>query len=134
MIWSTISNNLHDWIAIFIAVLALLITIWNIRQTRLHNRMSTRPIISFHVDFEICSLTINNGGPGTAIILPANIYYNGKFVSNNKYINFSKFDDVINFNSEKDYIIRTGDHYVLKSNATSKFFEIKNPHIQNGHK
>ena len=77
-----------DWAIVFIALIALLLALWEGYQNRRHNKLSMKPNLYFEghlVRGEPIGLFLVNGGVGPAIILSARLWLDGVEVEDNTY-------------------------------------------------
>jgi len=71
------------WVAVFVSMLALGITIWQAWLSRTHNKLSVRPHIAGHsswTDDGLFKFIVRNDGLGPAIITAARAYRDGVLV------------------------------------------------------
>lgn len=70
-----------SYLAMFIAVLALLVSIYEGYEIRKHNRLSLKPFLDSSIYMEqnkLFKIQLKNEGLGTAIVEDFSIYANGK--------------------------------------------------------
>ncbi len=106
-----------------IALCALFITLWQLKVSRRHNRLSVRPFLTDHVEthnqndkdriYKIRNLTLLNNGSGIAIINTFEVYYKGT---------------KIEFNETSDLSNRLQNEIKKELGDTKYKFEI--PHIR----
>jgi hypothetical protein len=64
--------QLASIITVVLALVALVVAIWQGVEHRRHNRLTVRPHLNFWIDFasssDIWGITVTNNGPGTAFI------------------------------------------------------------------
>lgn len=79
----TRSEKIQSFIAIFIAIIALFISIWQGFEQRKHNRYSVRPLLTFdsYVSNKTRSIRISNDGLGPAIIKEFKVKIDGETIS-----------------------------------------------------
>ena len=110
---------------VFIAVLALGLTIWQARMTRRHNYNSVKPLLSFERHYVRTDtgfgIYINNNGLGPAIVIETKLYIDGKeidIIENNPWQNVGRILDIdykfiqMGF-YDKDTVIAAGDRNFL---------------------
>ncbi|MFY0628642.1 MAG: hypothetical protein JXR07_20255, partial [Reichenbachiella sp.] len=104
-----------DWVSIFIAFVAVGLTLWSAYLTRMHNRLSVKPSLKCTIktrnindeDFKI-SYVSTNAGPGFAHIDLFSIYIEGE----QKLIN-PTFDEFAKWLSERSYSLFGSRKYSL---------------------
>ncbi|WP_425327385.1 hypothetical protein [Pseudomonas nitroreducens] len=71
------SGDVTTWIAIAISILALISTFWQGHLSRVHNKLSVRPQLEGHSQWDgrNYSLEVRNDGLGPAIITDASVYH-----------------------------------------------------------
>lgn len=75
--------DLAPWVAIFISLLALGVTVWQAHLGRVHNKLSVRPYLAGHsssTEDGIYRLELRNDGLGPAIVTGARVYRDGVLV------------------------------------------------------
>ena len=89
------SDSIISISAIVIAILSIIITVWQGIETRKHNRLSVQPRldISYSLDFQdsLAQITIKNNGLGPAVI------DNAKAILNEKEYNIGEINDYLKF-------------------------------------
>ncbi|HGM8505710.1 TPA: hypothetical protein ACKQBN_004397 [Pseudomonas aeruginosa] len=77
------SIDVTAWIAIAISILALISTFWQGHLSRTHNKLSVRPQLEGHSQWDGAnySLEVRNDGLGPAIIKSARVYFKGELLS-----------------------------------------------------
>ncbi|MCB0448180.1 MAG: hypothetical protein KDD03_11860 [Gelidibacter sp.] len=107
-----------SYLAMFIAVLALIVSIYEGYEIRKHNRLSLKPYLDgsiFMQEKKLFKIEIRNEGLGPAIVEEFSIYANGKKVSswNNamKEIGMKKFSQLTNM--KPGDIISQGENLTL---------------------
>lgn len=75
----TIAERLSTYVPLFVAVLSLTVSVWSAYQTRTHNRLSVRPLLSVYAvagyTDENVGIFIENVGPGPAILGNLQIWF-----------------------------------------------------------
>lgn len=111
-------NKIASMLAIFIAILALVVSIYEGYEIRKHNRMSLRPYIDSSVfmhEDKLFRLTITNEGLGPAIVQEFSVFANGKKVESwndaMSEVGMKKFSRLGNL--KKGEIIAEGESVVL---------------------
>ena len=70
-----------DYTALFVAVLALGLSVWSARETRIHDRLSVKPHIGISSEFdgtdEKNGIYLNINGAGPAVITDFNVFIGG---------------------------------------------------------
>lgn len=77
----TKTEKLSHYSVVLIAVLAVVISIWQVRISQEHNRLSVRPYMDFFYGWatqDIWQLTLSNEGVGPAIIKEVKFFFKGK--------------------------------------------------------
>lgn len=75
------TEKLSHYAIVLIAVLAVVVSIWQVRISQEHNRMSVRPFMDFFYGWNqssIMTLTLSNQGVGPAIITKVQHEYAGQ--------------------------------------------------------
>lgn len=74
------SNKLSNYAVVLIALSALFVSVWQIRVTHTHNKLSVKPLLDYFVEQADSTLTvsISNRGIGPAIIKEISFNYEGK--------------------------------------------------------
>ena len=72
-------EKVSHYAVVFIAVLALFVSIWQVRVGHRHNQLSVKPYLDFHIDQSDSSLLVSfsNEGFGPAIIKELTFEYEG---------------------------------------------------------
>jgi hypothetical protein len=88
--WKNLRPSVQT-IALFIALLALIVSFDQMRETRRHNRLSVKPALESTETLSIAyenfvGLTISNKGVGPATLEPFQIYLDGNLV-NGEFVN-----------------------------------------------
>lgn len=76
--------NLNDYLTIFIAILALSVSIWNVIEARRHQQLSVTPKLNLSTKFRgkdgNYGVRIKNCGLGPATIISIRLIFDGKIV------------------------------------------------------
>ncbi len=111
-------ERLSHYAVIVIALVAVVVSFWQLQLTHKHNRLSVKPYFDAHliqVD-SVLTVSFSNEGFGPAIIKQMSFVYNGKTYSSlEKYLEASgeKKNRMASFNYNKNSVIASGDKKLL---------------------
>ncbi len=111
-----------EWIAVFIAILALFLTVWQSSMTRVHNELSVKPYINVTIEDtknKEISFQIENVGIGPAIIEDI-IFKYAISAGDTNYYSFKKLEDIMNFRR---------DYYSVLPDIRPNFIDVEVFHI-----
>lgn len=103
---------------IFIAVLALFVSIWQVRVGHRHNQLSVKPYLDFHLDqsHSMLLVTFSNEGFGPAILKKLEFEYEGEVYPTLEkcLVATGEIDNVkYRYNYSKNSIIASGTEKLL---------------------
>ena len=113
------SETVYMISASMVAIIALIVSVWQGYETRRHNRLSVKPFLTFTKNFNPSNtddpnvpsyqLTIKNSGTGPAIIKSFTLSYQNKVIE--KSTDFNLWQSVLNQAAEKDLKIYQAASY-----------------------
>ena len=93
-ILKTWADNLPQYSSLFISILALSLSIWSARETRIHDRLSVKPSISFWMPFspldKMVEIYLENRGLGPAEV-DYTVFLDDTKIDNWNKITYSKY-------------------------------------------
>ena len=115
-----------EFISILVAILAISLTFWTMKETRRHNRVSVMPHIvsptnSDEIDCE-CGFYIKNVGMGSALDIKYTILLDGLPVSNRKFN--SEHRNLVK-HDENDFITSSKGEEALSPNSETYIYRIE---------
>ena len=105
----TKTEKLSHYSVVLIAVLAVVVSIWQVRISQEHNKLSVRPYMDFFYGWNndrYLELQLSNQGVGPAIITSVEYFYNDE--------KFSSWDEVLR---KADLIDRRKNSYTYSGNS-----------------
>lgn len=137
----TIIEKIAPYSSLFISVLALSLSIWSARETRIHNELSVQPSIAFYLPFspldKIVGIFLDNRGLGPADV-DLTVFLDDKNITNwNEITNDSVFlsDFKFDFESGHDnstipswYNLSYG--FTIKSGEKISLYYIESKHLK----
>jgi hypothetical protein len=70
---------------LFVAICALVVTVWQGVVTRKHNRLSVTPVLTLYRRENDGIITVKNNGTGPALIVSQEVYFKGEPVDENSF-------------------------------------------------
>ena len=117
-------EKLSNYSVVLIALLALIVSIWQVRLFKNHNKLTVKPYLDSHVIQQDSTLVVafSNKGLGPAIIQDMSYEVNGK--------EYSTVLELLRAGGDQENILSTYNYQkgsVLSSNEEKIITELKNP-------
>ena len=120
-------EKLSDYAIIIIALSALFVSIWQIKVTHKHNRLSVQPYLDYHLEQSDSTLTVefSNQGFGPAIVKQITYSYQGK--------TYNSLEDFLNESGEVSNRLGSyqyGENTIIASGERKLLIYLKNREVR----
>lgn len=118
-----------EWVIAIAALVALILTLYEIHSTRNHNKLSVKPLLNFHRethrDDNIFSIEVENCGFGPAIVTDFIMKFNNVQITDNVMFNTDELNKILNFACRTEYVIELiPKNYTIKTDQKFTLFKI----------
>lgn len=120
----TRSEKLTQYLIMIVAVCAVVVSVWQVRISQEHNRLSVMPYLNFFSGWQSDStwtLTLMNEGIGPAIVKSTTLTYKGK-----SYSHWDAVLDAADIRSKRVNSTNIGEDSPFRMDKEIVFLEIKN--------